>query len=104
MAEIFIPKWKAGNGSTFMKNLEKHLKYHVDLERYEERKRAIEANIEARTMGSAKTEGLGQLKLVVPAREWHRWNNEFPGCWSDEQFVRELFRDNPHFRGQGVAA
>jgi hypothetical protein len=40
MAEIFIPKWKAsqGNGSQFMKNLEKHLRYEVDLEKYEAKK------------------------------------------------------------------
>ena len=50
-------------------------------------------------MGSAKADGLGQLKLVVPAREWHRWNNEKPGCWMDKQFVDEFFRDNPHLRG-----
>jgi len=104
MSEIFIPKWKAGNDSSFMRNLERHIKYHVDLERYEESKRAMEANLEARAMGNAQMDGLGQLKLVVPAREWHRWNTEFPGCWSDPQFVHEFFRDNPQFRGQGVAA
>ena len=48
MAEIFIPKWgKAqGNGSQFMKNLEKHLRYEVDLEKYEAKKREIECECE----------------------------------------------------------
>ena len=48
MAEIFIPKWgKAqGNGSQFMKNLEKHLRYEVDLEMYEAKKREIEVGKE----------------------------------------------------------
>jgi hypothetical protein len=35
MADVFIPKWKEGNGSSFMKNLEKYLKYEVDLEQHE---------------------------------------------------------------------
>ena len=35
MADVFIPKWKEGNGSSFMKNLEKYLKYEVDLEKSE---------------------------------------------------------------------
>ena len=99
MSEIFIPKWKAGNGSAYMAGLERHIRHHVDLERHESSKRAQEANLEARTMGSAKSDGLGQLKLVVHAREWHRWNNEKPGCWQDKQFVDEFFRDNPHLRG-----
>jgi len=99
MSEVFIPKWKDGNGSSFMKGLERHIRHEVDLERYESSKRAQEANLEARTMGSAHADGIGQLKLVVPAREWHRWNNEKPGCWQDKQFVDEFYRDNPHLRG-----
>ena len=100
MSEVFIPKWKNGNGSSFMKGLERHIRHEVDLERYESSKRAQQANLEARTMGNAKADGIGQLKLVVPAREWHRWNNEKPGCWQDKQFVDEFYRDNPHFRGE----
>lgn len=100
MSEVFIPKWKNGNGSSFMKGLERHIRHEVDLERYESSKRAQQANLEARTMGNAKADGIGQLKLVVPAREWHRWNNEKPGCWQDKQFVDEFYRDNPHLRGE----
>ena len=99
MADIFIPNWKAGNGSAYMAGLERHIRHHVDLERHESSKRAQAANLEARMMGNAKADGIGQLKLVVPAREWHRWNNEKPGCWMDKQFVDEFFRDNPHLRG-----
>ena len=68
MSEVFIPKWKNGNGSSFMKGLERHIRHEVDLERYESSKRAQQANLEARTMGNAKADGIGQLKLVVPAR------------------------------------
>ena len=48
MSEIFIPKWKKdqGNGSSFMRNLERHLRYEVDLEKYEAKKREIECGKE----------------------------------------------------------
>ena len=104
MSDIFIPNWKAGNGSAYMKGLERHIRHHVDLERHEASKRAQEANLEARTMGSASADGLGQLQAVIPAREWHRWNASHPGCWNDKQFVREFIRDNPELRGKGVTA
>ena len=102
MGDILIPKWKAGNGSSFMKGLERHIRHEVDLEKFEASKRAQAANKEVRDMGNAKTDGLGQLKAVVPAREWFRWNHDKPGCWQDSQFVREFIRDNPELRGEGV--
>jgi len=102
MADVFIPNWKAGNGSAYMAGLERHIRHHVDLEKFESSKRAQEASLEARAMGSAKADGLGQLQMVVPAREWHRWNMLHPGCWQDKQFVREFMRDNPELRGEGV--
>ena len=102
MADVFIPNWKAGNGSAYMSGLERHIRHHVDLEKFESSKRAQEASLEARAMGSAKADGLGQLQMVVPAREWHRWNMLHPGCWQDKQFVREFMRDNPELRGEGV--
>ena len=33
MANILLPKWKNGNGSQFMKNLDRCLRYEVDLEK-----------------------------------------------------------------------
>ena len=102
MANIFIPKWKEGNGSSFMKGLERHIRHELDMEKFEFSKRAQQANQEVRNMGSAKSDGLGQLQAVVPAREWFRWQQEHPGCWQDKQFVREFKRDNPELRGEGV--
>ena len=104
MSEIFIPKWQGGNGSAYMKGLERHIRHHVDLEKHEASKRAQEANMDARMMASANADGLGQLQLVVPASEWHRCNAQYPGCSDDKQFVREFMRDNPEMRGQGVKA
>jgi hypothetical protein len=35
MAEIFLPKWKNGNGSKFMENLDRYLRYEVDMEHHQ---------------------------------------------------------------------
>ena len=95
MAEIFIPKWKKdqGNGSSFMKNLERHLRYEVCLEKYEAKKREIECGKENEIGGMM--EGVGQLKATIPAREYFRWQQFKPGCWGDKSFVKEFLRDNP---------
>lgn len=94
MSEIFIPKWNDNqkNGSQFMKNLERHLRYEVDLEKYEHKKREIECGKENEQGGMM--EGVGQLKATIPARDYFRWQQYKPGCWSDKQFVDEYLRDN----------
>ena len=74
MADVFIPKWKEGNGSSFMKNLEKYLKYEVDLEKSSAAMRDALARKENREMGSARSDGLGQLKATIPARDYFRWH------------------------------
>ena len=104
MADVFLPKWKEGNGSAFMDGLERHLRFEADLERVEAAKRAAAANAEVRDMGSHKIDGLGQLKAVIPAREYFRWHQSHEGCWGDKGFIREFVRDNPEFRGEGTAA
>jgi hypothetical protein len=103
MAEIFIPKWGAaqGNGSQFMKNLEKHLRYEVDLEKYEAKKREIECGKENQHGG--QVEGLGQLKGTIPAREYFRWHQYKQGCWGDKEFTDEFFRDNPSFKAKSFS-
>ena len=101
MSDIFVPKWKNGNGSSFMRNLERHIRYEVDLEKFEASKRAIQSNQESRELGNAKMDGLGQHVLTVPAREFFRWQAEERGCWGDRGFVREMARDNPQFKGEG---
>ena len=98
MSEIFIPKWNDNqkNGSQFMKNLERHLRYEVDLEKYEHKKREIECGKENQQGGML--EGVGQLKATIPARDYFRWMQFNPGCWSDKQFNDEYLRDNPACR------
>ena len=101
MADVFIPKWKAGNGSSFMKNLEKYLKYEVDLEQHEAAMRDALARKETRERGSARVDGLGQLKATIPARDYFRWHQAERGCWGDKQFIKEWVRDNPDHKAQG---
>ena len=101
MADVFIPKWKEGNGSSFMKNLEKYLKYEVDLEKSEVAMRDALSRKENREMGSARSDGLGQLKATIPAREYFRWHQAERGCWGDKQFIKEWVRDNPDHKAQG---
>ena len=100
MPDVFIPQWKEGNGSSFMKNLEKYLKYEVDLEKHEAAVRNEMVRKENRAIGNAKVDGLGQLKATIPAREYFRWDAQEKGCWGDKQFVNEWCRDNESHRAQ----
>jgi hypothetical protein len=52
-------------------------------------------------MGSARSDGLGQLKATIPAREYFRWHQQERGCWGDKQFIKEWVRDNPCHKAQG---
>lgn len=81
-----------------MKNLERHLRYEVDLEKYEAKKREIMCGQENQHAGVM--DGVGQLKATIPAREYFRWQQYKPGCWADKQFVKEFLRDNPAFRAK----
>jgi len=103
MADILIPKWKNGNGSQFMKNLDRYLRYEVDLEEHESVMREKMAMKENKEMGVAKMDGLGQLKASIPAREYFRWHQAERGCWGDKSFVKEFLRDNPSFKAKTLS-
>lgn len=51
--------------------------------------------------GGHKVDGLGQMMGKIPVREFMRWHQSHPGCWQDDAFVREFFRDNPPLRAAG---
>lgn len=40
-------------------------------------------------------DGRGQALLSVPPIIYMRWQQEYPGCWNDEQFCAEFAYDNP---------
>lgn len=100
MADIFLPKWKSGNGSSFMKNLDRYLRYEVDLEQHQATMRETMARQENRAIGKRMVDGLGEHKGAIPAREYFRWHQQERGCWGDKTFVKEFFRDNPELRAQ----
>ena len=98
--DVILPKWKNGNGSQFMKNLDRHLRYEADLEQYEAKKREIICGQENQHGGMI--DGLGQHKATIPAREYFRWHQSHPGCWSDKQFINEFMRDNPALKTKSL--
>lgn len=54
-----------------------------------------------KTGSLATKEGLGQRVASIPARVYHRWDQLYPGCWKDPEFVREFLTDNPQCRAPG---
>jgi hypothetical protein len=52
-------------------------------------------------MGSARMEGLGQKIGGVDPRTFFRWEQQYPGCWRNKEFIREFLRDNPACRAPG---
>lgn len=40
-------------------------------------------------------DGRGQAMASIPPIVYMRWQQEYPGCWKDEQFVQEFLADNP---------
>lgn len=99
---IYLPQWgHLGNGSQFMRNLDKHLRKEVALEQHQKKDRDEMARRANRALGKGKMEGLGQHIGSIPAREYFR-SMQVHGhdCWTDKQYVREYFRDNPDYRAQ----
>lgn len=45
--------------------------------------------------------GLGQKMGEIDGRTYMRWQNEYPGCWDNQEFVRAFFADNPQYRSPG---
>lgn len=103
MADLLIPKWKDGNGSQFMKNLDRYLRYEVDLEEHEAVMREKMAMKENHNMGVAKMDGLGQLKASIPARDYFRWHQAERGCWGDKGFIKDYLNKNPNLKAQTMS-
>lgn len=54
---------------------------------------AVERNAQERHI-----EGLGEAFMQVPVGIYNLVNLYYPGCWSDPEFVREWYNDNPECR------
>ena len=51
--------------------------------------------------GSLAINGIGQRTGLVDSRVFFRWWQQYPGCWTDESFIKEFLRDNPACRAPG---
>ena len=56
---------------------------------------------ELKEEGGHKFEGGGQKMAAIDMRTYMRWHQQFPGCWSDQDFVDRFLRDNPEYRAPG---
>jgi len=89
-------------GPEFARGLEKELRGYVDHEKVKHQLNAVAKQRMEQALGpKAKkwVDGLGELKLTVPARTFFRWAQQYPGCWRDKGFVDEFHRDNVECRG-----
>lgn len=100
--QIVIPQWgHLGNGSQFMRNLDKTLRHELSMEYHEQKKRDEVARQIARVRGLRKVNGLGQEVAHIPARNFFRAMQQHgEECFGDKQFVKEWLRDNPSHRAQ----
>ena len=103
---VEVPQLVGLNGTQYMNNLERVIRTAMDHEVEEVivRKRHAEAEKERQFLGKARSqEGMGELKRVIPGREFYRWAQRFGtfDCWSDKQWLREWDRDNPQFKAKG---
>lgn len=87
-------------GPDFAKGLERELRGYVDKEKVQHQlNAAAAARVKTAFGGKRMVEGLGELKLSVPARTFFRWAQQYPGCWQDKGFIDEFHRDNEECRG-----
>ena len=70
-----------------------------------EKERAKQAGIaiakDLQAEGGHKFEGGGQKMFSMDARTYMRWQQEFPGCWNNQEFIDEFLRCNPQYCAPG---
>lgn len=62
------------------------------------KRRAERAARMERGFQQKSVEGLGEAFMQVDAGIYNLVNFYYPGCWSDPEFVREWYNDNPECR------
>jgi len=94
MAEVFIPKFRPASDKGWWQVLQRQILHGEGLEKLKERQEAA-AIAKAEQETERKTvDGLGQLKAVIPITTYLRWHDAERGCWGNDQFRREFYRDN----------
>jgi hypothetical protein len=85
----------------FAAHLERKVRGSLAQEKKEHGDAQIRIAKELRQGGSVRNGVMGQKMGSVDARTYHRWNQEWPGCWRDPEFVHAFFADNPQCRSPG---
>lgn len=93
---VHVPELSGKNGTAFMEGLERWIRLSSEQDVHDYAAREESARREKMQMGKHKVEGLGQLKAVIPLRDYLRWSQqEGPDVWGDATFRKEFYRDNP---------
>jgi len=107
MNQIYAPNWstlakqKGQSYDTFMRDLERYVRYDVNMKQHQETERAMKSRWVARNLGKQVVEGLGQAIAHIPITDWANAINACgEGCWEDKQFRKEWLRDNESHRAQ----
>lgn len=98
---LFVPK--AGKGTTLPEWLWREFKSGGYLHAYLEREKAqtgqrLRAVARANHKFEQNRKSDLRLKMVVPAREFLRWQQEDPHFWDDPSNLKSFQRDNPEVK------
>lgn len=94
MAEVFIPKFRPQSDKGWWAALARQILHGEGLEKLKERQEAAAIAKAEQTTERKTVDGLGQLKAVIPITTYLRWHDAERGCWGNDQFRREFYRDN----------
>jgi hypothetical protein len=85
----------------FARHLESKVRGSLPSEKADAAARQLKIARELQAEGSVVSNVTGQKLGSVDARVYHRWNQEFPGCWRDKKFVDWFLWKNPQCRSRG---
>lgn len=88
-------------GPDFLAGLERELRWEVSKEKLDYHNHVARRAQEDRIYEKTKPwiEGIGQRKMVMPARTYFRWMQQNPDDVNDPAWVKSMLRDNPELRG-----
>lgn len=96
--QIIIPKTKPAEDRGWWETVERGIRLGINKEKVmlqeEMRKNAA---LEQMT-GRRFVDGLGQLKAIIPARLYFRWQHMEPGFWNDRKEVNKFLDENPELK------
>jgi len=101
-----VPELRGMNGTAYMDGLERYFRFSEsrDVKEFSFKKREADALMEKKVLDNQNKgiDGLGQLKGVIPAREFFRWRQDQGDyIWEDKHFLNSFYRDNPQFKVKG---